>query len=281
MRKVIVISLTAMVCFVTAWSLGCCRSNTDLATELPPEDVVLAEGTPGERGPAPMPSVAGGPAPAAPSQHTPAAGTPEGTDPHKSPNGTQPTPGASDPLPETPVPPRVPKPVVTPIPTAVTYTAQDVGKVKGGRIEFVLPGTVAQIRDAFLDFDNMEGHRSWAKKYRTLSRKGNVTLAEWRFKGRMGIHPTVHIEFTTQEGANETLIRFKLRKKAFGIGTFFGEYRIRPLPGTPARSQVIERTFLDSGISFANASRENLEKGHRGDAEKLRAWMTERLAAKK
>ena len=69
-------------------------------------------------------------------------------------------------------------------------------------------------------------------------------------------------------------------KKAMGIATFFGDYRIEPVAGSPPRCLVTERVFLDSGLAFANASHEDLEKGLAEDARLLKAWMAERTAGR-
>jgi hypothetical protein len=171
-------------------------------------------------------------------------------------------------------------PVHTPIPEAVSYAALELRKVKGGQIQFQVPGTPDEVLAMLVDFPNMSGRRSWAPSQRVLARDAEGVLTEWKFKGRMGIHPTVHVHFRTERSQDGGVVTFELRKKALGIGSFFGDYKVKRLPGTPARCLVVERTFLDSGLPFANASREDLEEGHRKDAELMRTWMEERAAGK-
>jgi hypothetical protein len=149
--------------------------------------------------------------------------------------------------------------------------------VKGGALAFVVPGTVEQVSAALLDFDHAAGHRSWAKRgYRTISRSPERVHAEWRFEGRMGMHPTIEVEFLPETDARGSRIRYRLVKKGLGIATFFGDYRLEPVAGSPARTRVTERVFLDSGLAFANASHEDLEKGLQEDARLLAAWMAAR-----
>lgn len=164
-----------------------------------------------------------------------------------------------------------------PVPTSTTYEALALRGVKGGRIRFAVPGTVGDVLRMLLDFEKAAGNRAWARSYRTLSRDEQGVLAQWTFRGKMGIAPTVQLRFRVEHADGGATVRYELKKKAFGIASFFGDYRLRPLPGTPPRVELAERVFIDSGIPIANASQEDIEKGLREDARLIRAWMEQRV----
>lgn len=168
-----------------------------------------------------------------------------------------------------------------PIPATTTYEALTLRGVKGGRIRFVVPGTVGDVLRMLLDFDHAAGHRAWARTYHTLAHDEEGVLAQWTFRGKMGIAPTVHLRFRVEHGDEGAVVRYELEKKAFGIASFFGDYRVTPRPGTPPRVEIAERVFIDSGIPIANASAEDIEKGLREDARLIRAWMAERMDREK
>jgi hypothetical protein len=177
-----------------------------------------------------------------------------------------------DPAPVAPAVAREPAPWPEPL-----YQALELRGVKGGRIEFLLPGTPEQVHAMLLDFEGAEGHRSWARGYQTLERSPGRVVAEWRFRGKMGINPTVHIAFESKQEGAATTVSYTLVKKAFGIASFFGDYRIEPLPDQPGRTRLSERVFIDSGIPFTNAKPEDIEKGLREDARLMRLWMEQRI----
>ena len=149
--------------------------------------------------------------------------------------------------------------------------------VKGGLLSFLVDGTPEQVKEALLDFDNAQGHRAWAQQYKIVGREGSTVVAEWKFKGKLGINPTVQLEFSPSTDGNATVIRYKVRKKAFGIASFFGDYRIVQVQSDPPRSLLTERIFIDSGLSFANATHEDMNKGLNEDARLIREWMTQRV----
>ena len=148
--------------------------------------------------------------------------------------------------------------------------------VTGGSIQFVVPGTVEGVASMLTDFNNAQGRRAWARAYRVISQSGNRVVAEWRFKGKMGVKPTVHLGFDTQRVGSSIVISYRVVKRAFGIKRFFGQYRVDPIPEQPGRVRVEERVFIHSGIAFATASDDDIRKGLRKDAELIRAWATER-----
>jgi hypothetical protein len=233
--------------------LTCCGSDP-AATELPADEgrIRVVGATPG--GDAPLP-----PARPAPVSVPPLA--------------TAPAPGSAA---ASPTPAGAAAPASAPAPREGLFAALEVNGVKGGELGFVVPGTVAEVEAALLDFDAATGHRAWAQRYRVVSRSGSQVVAEWRFKGRMGVNPTVHLEFTPEPDGVGRRIRYRVVQKAFGIASFFGDYRLEPLAGEPPRVLVTERVFIDSGLSFNNASHEDVEKGLREDARLFRAWMEER-----
>ena len=150
--------------------------------------------------------------------------------------------------------------------------------MKGGRLVYDLPGSVDDVLAMLLDFDHAEGHRSWASEYRVVEREGERVLAEWRFRGRLGIRPRVQIQFSVFRDGPTASVNFALQKNAFGMSRFSGNHTLTPLPGDSPRVRMESTVFIDSGISLANASHEDVEKGLRADALLMSAWMEERLA---
>jgi len=188
----------------------------------------------------------------------------------------EPAPAAPAPDPAS-APPRAAAPIATvPAPASPVFNRLELDGVKGGRLTFVLPGSVDQVAAMLVDFDHAEGHRSWAASYRTLSRAKDRVEAEWKFRGKLGIHPTVKMELRSSRDAKGFLLRFHLTKTATGIASFFGDYRLVLLAGKPAHTRITERVFIDSGLWIANASYEDIEKGLREDARLMTAWMAER-----
>jgi hypothetical protein len=158
-------------------------------------------------------------------------------------------------------------------------TPLDLEGVRGGLIAFTLDGSPSQVLEMLLDFEQASGKRIWARTYTLLSREDGVTTARWKFKGRLGINPTVVLEFRTEERREALVVTYEVLEPGFGMAAFFGDYRIFPVDGDADRSILEERVFIDSGLTFANASAEDLEDGLRDDADTLRAWIQVRRAA--
>lgn len=130
-----------------------------------------------------------------------------------------------------------------------------------------------------LDQNGADGHRAWAQRYREVSREGERVVGEWHFRGKMGINPVVHIEFDTKREDGSARIRYKVVKRAMGIKSYFGDYRVESVPGVPTRSQLTARVFIDSGMPFVNASYKDIQDGLREDAKLLRAWIGQRASS--
>lgn len=158
-------------------------------------------------------------------------------------------------------------------------TPLDLEGVRGGRIAFTLDGPADQVLEMLLDFEQASGRRIWARTYTLLSSEEGVVTARWKFKGRLGINPTVVLEFRTEERPEAWVVTYEVLEPGFGMAAFFGDYRIFPVSGDAGRSILEERVFIDSGLVFANASAEDLENGLREDADALRAWILVRRAA--
>jgi len=158
------------------------------------------------------------------------------------------------------------------------YVALDVKGVKGGQLRYTLPGRVNDVAAMLLDFDKADGHRAWARRYEMLESGNRRVRARWVFRGKMGIQPTVEIDFRAVPEKNGVIVRYRLSKKSFGVAAFFGDHRVVGLHTTPPSVEVTSRVFIDSGLKLFNASRADIEKGLRRDAELMRAWMISRLS---
>ena len=150
--------------------------------------------------------------------------------------------------------------------------------VRGGELDFELPGRPEEVAAALLDFAGASGHRAWAPLIEALPARGETLLSRWHFEGEMGIDPVVVLGFREKVDAESRLIRFKIVERDFGLAAFFGDYRIRASATDAGRSRVRARIFIDSGVTIANASDEEIAAGLREDARMLESWMKERLA---
>jgi hypothetical protein len=160
---------------------------------------------------------------------------------------------------------------------SLEFQALELEGVRGGRLTFELAGSPEQVLEMLLDFEHAEGHRSWAQRFEVLERGDGEVVARWHFRGRFGIHPKPELRFRVGPGGR--LVEFELSKTALGLAAFFGDYELRPVPGTRDRTWLTERVFIDSGIKLSNASHEDIAKGLADDAARMQAWMLERMAA--
>jgi len=260
------LGLVAAMGLCLAVSNGCAGDGPD---ELPPEEL--------ETEAAPTP-VAAGPSVAAPSA---ALAAPTGVAP-KSPAApaapAAPTASAAPTAPEAPTAPAATvRPPLRPL-SESTFQPLTLKGTRGGKLEYDIDGTPAEVAGMLLDFEGANGVRPWATKYHLLSTTGDTTKAEWQFKGKMGVNPKVVVALVRTDGAGAIVrIRFKLERKAFGIAAFFGDWKIRPVPGVEGRSHMTARIYIDSGLPFVNASSKDIEDGLRKDAAKMRPWMQRRL----
>ncbi|HGY91761.1 MAG TPA: hypothetical protein ENK43_11375 [Planctomycetes bacterium] len=176
----------------------------------------------------------------------------------------------------TPAP--LPGPADAPPRHPIVYEALEYKGVRGGRITFDTEGRPEEVLAMLLDFEHAKGHRAWAKTYESLPAVEGRPRARWNFEGHMGINPSVILEFDIRHEAGDAIVvRYKLVKTAFGLGAFFGDYRIEPIAGA-RRSRLTERVFIDSGTWLANASKKDVEDGLREDARLIQAWMKERTS---
>ena len=233
-------------------------SNGGNSTELPADEaeIQVVGGGPSPAAPAPTPAPA--PAPATPVE------PPEPLEPAATPDAT-PAPVAPPPLAALETSP---------------FTPLQLRGVRGGELAYDIDGSVDDVVAMLLDQNGAEGHRAWAQRYREVSREGERVVGEWHFRGKMGINPVVHIEFTTEREGDGARVRYKVVKRAMGIKSFFGDYRVEPVSGVPSRSRLTARVFIDSGMPFVNASHQDIENGLREDAKLMREWMGQRISAR-
>lgn len=152
-------------------------------------------------------------------------------------------------------------------------TELDHDGILGGRITARMPAAPDRVVAHLLDFDTADGHRAWARHYSTISRDGPSTVAEWQFEGKLGIDPTVRIEFLTRDEGQRTVIDFRIVESGFGLAAFFGDYTIEPEATGADASLLVMRVFIDSGLPFVNASAEDIAAGLRADVRMLREWL--------
>jgi len=143
-----------------------------------------------------------------------------------------------------------------------------------GQLTFTVPGSPDAVHDMLLDFDHATGKRPWAREYSVLEREDNRVLALWKFRGKLGVNPTVELEFLTNHDGELTRISYRIAKNAFGLKTFEGALLLLPIEDN--RTVVSESVFIDSGLPIANATLDDIKKGLRADAEHMQAWMLER-----
>lgn len=177
----------------------------------------------------------------------------------------------------------VPKEAVEPVaPTAepkIPVTKLTLKGVRGGKISFVVQGSPREVAQSLLDFSGKADHRSWVKSFEALPGKGQMSRARWHFEGKAGINPVVELGFWLSGDDESQKIRYRLTKKDFGLGAFFGDFLITRAPHQPGMSLVTERTFIDSGVWIANASHEEIEEGLQEDARLLTAYFAGELDA--
>ena len=152
-------------------------------------------------------------------------------------------------------------------------------RIPGGQLSFVLHGTPGEVLEMLLDFDRASGRRSWAREYRLLERGADRTLARWTFKGKLGIHPSVTIEFRRLAVSEGVHLKYRVIESSFGMRNFAGEYRLVQLEGPTPMTLLTESVFIDSGLS-ANASAMDIEAGLLADARLMKEWMLERLGTR-
>jgi hypothetical protein len=163
-------------------------------------------------------------------------------------------------------------------PEAASYERVVEDGLEGGELRFVVSGRPEAVLAMLEDFDSAAGHRPWAEDYRTLASDAETLRARWSFRGKMGIDPEVELAFQRVPVDEGLRVDYRVVKRAFGLKEFRGSYELRALPGEPARTEVVERVFIDSGLPFVNASSADIEAGLLADARGLRSWMAERLA---
>jgi hypothetical protein len=202
-------------------------------------------------------------------------GPPAVPPPAAAPTGDADVAGAAASTPAAVQPSVAPRPHLDPT-APPRYVPLRLSGLNGGEIGFLVPGDVENTVAMLLDFDAATGRRPWAERYRVLSRDGDRVVAEWRFKGKMGVAPTVQIAFTVDPQDDRVRIRYQVVDSAFGLKSFFGDYVVEPVQADPPVSRIVERVFIDSGLPFVNASAEDVENGLREDARRLQAWAHER-----
>jgi len=266
MRIILILAIVGGIAFGAAFSLGCCSAPG--VTQLPAdEDAIEVVGPAKTDAPPPQAVAQAAKKPLEPPPPVPAVIAETIPEPRPQPKEmpARPTPAPA-------------KPAATPIPAETTYAKLKLKRVKGGQLTYAAAGTVEEILAMLVDFDHAQGHRAWAQSYKTLRTDPAGVLARWKFKGKLGITPTVHLLFhTKREGKNGT-VTYELKKRSLGIASFFGDFKVTPLAGSPSRSQIVQRAFIDSGLPFANASRSDIEKGLREDARLIRLWMQARTS---
>ena len=163
--------------------------------------------------------------------------------------------------------------------TAVgTFVALEDQGIRGGALSVHLPASVDQVFDALLDFEGANGHRSWAESFELLETEadqhGPRRVARWNFRGKLGVKPSVTLEFRPQRTTTGAQISFQLLEGALGLRTFEGCYEL--FPAADGSTLFTQRVFMSSGLAFVDASHEDIAAGLRKDAERLADWLVAR-----
>ena len=158
----------------------------------------------------------------------------------------------------------------------VRYTRLENEGVAGGEVVFTVPGKPADVLAMLLDFAEEPANRIWRIGCKVLAHEADRWEIEAVYSGKAGINPTVVLEHTVARDGDGVIVRFRVCRAGFGLRTFDGEYEIRPL--RPGFCRLRERVFIDSGLPFVNADADDVKKGLMKDVDRIRDWMTRRLA---
>lgn len=149
--------------------------------------------------------------------------------------------------------------------------------VRGASVQVTLDGEPDEVLEMLLDFERAQGNRAWAEAYEVVSREADRVVARWTFAGKAGLNPTIELEFVVERREDPVYVTYEAIEPSFGLAAFFGDYTVVEHPDAGGgRSVLRERVYVDSGLPFANATAEDLERGLREDARRMRAWMRER-----
>jgi hypothetical protein len=145
--------------------------------------------------------------------------------------------------------------------------------VVGGRIVYTLAGTPDEVHAALHDWENMAGHRAWARSFEVLADRDGVSRTRWVFRWGLAMSPEVVVAQETLRTEDELVVRYRLEAGVMELSAFFGDYRIRP-DAVPGRSLMVQRAYTDG--AFGGIDGDALRDGLREDARLLREWMDER-----
>jgi hypothetical protein len=176
------------------------------------------------------------------------------------------------PIPPAPLPPLTPDEEPQPTPRPVEMLEHE--GVRGGKIAFEVDAAKDDVLDMLLDFDRAAGHRAWAKSYSVVSRTPDRVVSHWEFEGKSGVNPAADLVFDVVRRKTDVVVRFKLREPVFGLGAFFGDWRVTPIGAS--RTRLTMRVYIDSGVWIANATEDDIVSGLREDADLMIAWLAER-----
>jgi len=163
------------------------------------------------------------------------------------------------------------------------FVALEVDGIRGGALSVHLRAEVDDVLAALLDFDEADGHRSWAESFELVDAGedslGRWRVARWDFRGKLGISPSVTIEFRPERHADGASVAFELVDGALGLRTFEGSYVLEPT--ADGGTWFTQHVFLSSGLAFVDASHDDIAAGLREDARRLVAWLAEREATRR
>jgi len=150
--------------------------------------------------------------------------------------------------------------------------------IAGGRLSIALPDAPQAVLAMLLDFNRAAGHRAWFKRAVVLEREPQRVLARWEMHGKLGVHPTVTIEFRVSEESSATVVRYQITRPGLGLAVFSGCYTVEAIPKRPGRTRFTQTVYIDSGLPFVGASAKDIADGLREDAALLRDWLAQRRA---
>jgi len=147
-----------------------------------------------------------------------------------------------------------------------------------GRLGIALPASPREVLAMLLDFDRAAGHRAWFKSAKVLERAPGRVLVRWKMHGKLGINPSVTIEFRVSDEARATRVRYQITRPGFGLAVFSGCYDLQAIGAQAAHTRLMQTVYIASGLPFVGASPQDIADGLREDAALLRDWLEQRRA---
>jgi len=148
----------------------------------------------------------------------------------------------------------------------IRVTPLEVGRMYGGRAQYLVDAPLATVRELILDFEAQAEFRPMILEATSVSRRNDGGEVVYRFRGLAGIDPNADCRYEMEGDGDRFDLTYEMTDSSMALWGLNGGFSLRAVDG--GRKTLVRQEFLLSAIMM---DRRRLLEDLRLDAAAIRA----------